>query len=462
VLENNSATSSVSGRRYKTYLLVVLMFILAFNFVDRLALGLVLENIKTDLHLSDTQLGLMSGIAFALFYSVMGIPIARWADRGNRITIISLTVALWSIMVVGCGFARSFLQLLLIRIGVAVGQAGCAPTSFSLISDHFTRAERPAASAIYTLGGPLSFLLGYFPAGWLNEAYGWRVTFMVLGLPGLALAAVAALTLKEPRFPRPNSFAANAVPAFAAKPCQSVTDSIRQPSLKEVCAALWKVPTFRHLLLCYSVLELFTSGILQWQPTFFLRSYGLKTGELGTWFAIIYGVGGILGTYWGGQLASRGGARNERLQLKASALVYVVLGFVSTAIYITHSYHLAFLELTAFAIGMFSISGPLWATIQTVVPEKMRATAIALIYLVANLIGAGCGPLAVGALSDAMVPWAGEESLRYALLAVSPGLLWGAWHLWRSSTTVTEDIEAVLRNQPVRNAAPTLCPSIHI
>jgi MFS family permease len=157
---NSRDTASPATPGYKNYLLTVLMVMLSLNFVDRLALGLVLQNIKVDLRLSDTQLGLMTGIAFFLFYSVFGIPIARWADRGNRVTIISLCAALWSVMVVACGLAGSFVQLLLIRIGVAIGEAGCIPTSFSLISDYFARAERPRASARYTLGAPLAFFLG--------------------------------------------------------------------------------------------------------------------------------------------------------------------------------------------------------------------------------------------------------------------------------------------------------------
>jgi MFS family permease len=184
---------------YRRYLLGVLLVIFAFNAVDRQALGLFMQDIKIDLGLSDTQLGLLTGIAFALFYSIMGIPLARWADRGNRVLIIALTTALWSAAVFLCGFAGSFVQLFLIRIGAAVGEAGCIPPAHSLLADYFDRAERPRAVAIYMLGVPLSALVGSFLAGWLNELYGWRFAFKVLGLPGLALAALAWLSLREPR-----------------------------------------------------------------------------------------------------------------------------------------------------------------------------------------------------------------------------------------------------------------------
>jgi MFS family permease len=420
---------------HRGYLLAVLLIILAFNNVDGLALGLVLQDIKVDLRLSDSQLGFLSGIAFALFYSVMGIPIARWADRGNRVTIISLCVAAWSVMVAMSGLATSFAQLLFIRMGVGVGESGCVPATHSLIADHFNRAERPRAAAIYLLGGCLSTVIGYFLAGWLNELFGWRATFMMLGLPGLALAALAVFSLRDPRFY--HSTTVESIPTVEA-------NASTQASVKEVCVTLFHNTTFRHILLCFSVMSFFGYGILQWQPAFFIRSYGLHTGELGAWFAAIYGVGGVLGTYAGGELASRLAANDEPLQLKGIAVAYGLFGVISASIYISPDRYAAFALMGLAAVGLAAASGPLFATIQSLVPERMRATAIAILYLFANLIGLGLGPLAAGALSDAFRPWVGEESLRYALLALCPGYSWGSWHLWRASHTVRRDLEAVL------------------
>jgi len=430
---------------YKQYLLTVLSVILAFNYVDRLALGIVLQDIKVDLDLSDTQLGFLTGVAFALFYSVMGIPLARWADRGNRVTIIGITTAVWSAAVALCGLAQTFLQLLLIRIGVAVGEAGCIPTAHSLIADNFPRAERPRAVAWYMLGGPSSFVLGYFLAGWLNEFYGWRATFVLLGLPGLGLATLAWFTLREPRRGRPAREAASrfAVPSLS----EPETLSSAQPSLKEVSLILRATTTFRHLLFSLSVMFFFSYGIGQWTPAFFIRSHGLETGALGTWFTMIYGVGGIVGTYWGGELASRHAAHNERLQLKAVAIVYASFGVISPFIYLLPNHYLAFGVMTVVTVGGTMANGPLFATIQTLVPPRMRAMSIAIIYLFANLIGMGLGPLAAGALSDAVRPWAGEDSLRYALLALCPGYVWGGWHLWRGSRTVTRDLQVAQVDQ---------------
>jgi MFS family permease len=414
---------------YKGYLLTVLLLILVFNLLDRVALGLVIQDIKTDLNLTDTQIGLLSGIAFAAFYSIMGVPIARWADRGNRVTIISLCTALWSVAVALCALAGNFVQLLLIRVGVAVGEAGCTPPAFSLMADHFSRAERPRAAAIYGLGAPLSSVIGFFLAGWLNELYGWRITFVCLGVPGVLLAAVAALTMKEPRRARSEK------PAISA-----------QPALEAVATALWANVTFRHLLMCLSVMFFFLYGIFTWQPAFFIRSHGLSTGELGVWMSLTFGLGGLCGSWLGGELASRYAANQEVLQLRSMALTVSAAGVLSACVYLAPNVYLAFVLVFFSTLALTTVNGPLFATIQTLVPEHMRAVSFAFVYLFANLVGMGLGPLAAGALSDALRPAAAEESLRYALLILAPGYLWSAWHAWRASRSVAGDL--ALQSQP--------------
>ncbi len=423
---------------YKTYLLVLLAIVLASNAMDRVAFGVLLQSIKIDLDLSDTQLGFLTGLAFALFYSIMGIPIARWADRGNRVMIISLATMLWSAAVALCGAAGTYLQLLLVRIGVAVGEAGCVPPAHSLIADHFTRAERPRAVARYMLGAPLSVLIGYSLAGWLNQLYGWRATFVILGLPGFALAALTWLTLREPR-------RAASIDSARINPSRpSAHAGTWQPArLRDVCWILWRNRTFRHLLLTFSVVNFFGAGLLQWQPAFFLRSYGLQTGELGTWLGLTMGVGTLVGTYWGGEWASRQAAMRENLQLQALAAMYCVLAFVKASVYLLPSFHFAFGMLALAAAGNALTAGPMFAAVQSLVPDRMRATAIAFIYLFANLIGLGLGPLAAGMLSDAFRPVAGEDSLRYSLLALCPGYFWAAAHLWQASRTAVHDLAAV-------------------
>jgi MFS family permease len=337
-----------------------------------------------------------------------------------------------------CGLVANFTQLMLVRVAVAVGESGGGmPTGLSLIADYFTRAERPRAVALYMLGGPLSSIIGYLVAGWLNELYGWRATFIILGLPGLALAALVRFTLREPRLEKsPVTTSVSAAP-------ESESKSAGEPSLKEVCRTLWNCTTFRHLFCSFLVFSFFSNGAGQWDPTFLIRSYGFKTGELGAWLTVIYGLGGLVGTWLGGVLATRYAANNERLQLQAVAWISGGYGLLSIFFYLTTHKYVALAILVVSSVGGYLQFGPLYATLQTLVPERMRATSIALLCLFANLTGMGLGPLMVGIVSDAFRSWAGEESLRWALLLLCPLCFLGVWYVIRSSRSVTRDLAAV-------------------
>jgi MFS family permease len=415
------------------------MVLLAFNYVERHALGLLLQDIKTALVLSDTQLGVLTGIAFALFYSVLGIPLARWSDRHDRVNVIAAAAALSGLALAACGLAANFLQLLIIRVGVAVGEAGSVPPAHSLIAEFFDRTERTRAFAIYQLGVPLSTLMATASAGWLDQLYGWRITFMLLGLPGVGLGLLARLTLREPRRGLSTSERTAGIRGLA----EGAETEPAGASLLKVFRALCGNKTFRSVLIAYSVGSFFSSGIAQWNAAFFIRSYGFRTGELGTWLASIWGFGGLIGVYAGGALAARYAAGNEALQLKGMAVAFFAFGALSAAVYASPNSMLAFTFMGISVVGVFLAHAPLFATIQTVVPNNMRAMSIALIFLFSNLVGLGLGPLAVGALSDALHAWAGQESLRYALLILSPGYTFTAWFLWRASRTVASDIDEV-------------------
>jgi MFS family permease len=239
------------------------------------------------------------------------------------------------------------------------------------------------------------------------------------------LAALAWLTLRDPRTTR------QAITATATS---------AGPSVREVCAHLWATSTFRHLLFCYSVWYFFGYGVLQWQPTFFVRSHGLETGVIGTWFAVIYGVAGGAGVYFGGRLATRYAACDERRQLLGCALAFVCCAVFMESAFLARNHYVAFAAFALSAVGGGLAQGPMLATIQTLVSPRMRAMSLALIYFFANLIGFGLGPLTAGALSDALQPRFEQESLRYALLLLCPGYLWAAWHLWRASKTVAKDM----------------------
>lgn len=428
-------------------MLLFLMLVLVFNNVDRQLIGLVLQDIKLDLGLSDTQLGLLTGIAFALFYSVMGIPIARWADKGNRKTIISVTTALWSVMLIMCGYAANFTQLLLARIGVAVGEAGCLPPANSLIAEYFSRAERPQAMAFYLQGMTLSTIIGYFAGGWLTEFYGWRTAFVILALPGLVLALLAHLTLREPRLSS-NRLAEGGRPQ-KSEPAEALLPLIA------VFKILWGKKTFRHLITAYAIQKFFSLGVATWLAAFFIRSHGMQTGEIGTWFAVIWGGFGSLGLFLGGYLASRYAVHRESFQLKVIAGIFVVMTSLNIVAYLADDKYVALGLIALSSFISLMVYGPLWGIIQSVVQDRIRATAVATIYLVANLIGMGLGPFIMGILSDVLMPKFGQESLRYALIAFAPGYYWLAVHLYFASKTVADDIEI---ETDMRGAATTDIP----
>jgi MFS family permease len=433
-------------RRAKNTLLAISLSILAFNYTDGQVLALVLQNIKTDLHLSDSQLGFLSGLAFAIFYASMGIPIARLADRGNRVAIISITTAIWSLFVMACGAATSFLQLFLVRIGVAVGEAGCIPPAQSLISDFFPRDERTRAFAIYTLGSPLSVRLGSFAAGWLNQYYGWRATFVILGSPGVPLAILAWVMLREPRRTAAKDWHANAVTQptptdGSASVARSPTISADQQALSSVVRALVSNVTFIQLLIANTLLYFFVYAAVQWQPSFLIRTHKMTTGEIGTWELVIWGLMGTLGTYGAGLLVHRFLTRNEKRQLQLMSLSVVVFGALNVLTYLVANRYVAIGMLVLAAPFYCGIFGPLFAVNQSVVPESMRATAVALLLFFANLIGMGVGGFVTGLISDALAPVYGTDSLRYALVVLTPGFFWCAAHFWLASRTVAVDIE---------------------
>lgn len=410
---------------YKNYLLVMLVLVAAFSYFDRFVFALALEPIKQDLNLSDSQLGLMTGFAFAAFYALAGIPIARWADRGNRVTISSVTVGLLSLAVFLCSFVTSFFQLLVARAGVAVGEAGSIPPAQSLIAEYFDRAERPRAMAIYFANYSISMIIGYLLGGWLLEQLGWRTTFMVIGIPGVVIALWVKLTLREPRLQ------------------QDKTTISSQPSLLTTLTILWRQRTFRQMLAAFCVAYFFSMGTSQWVAAFFMRSHGMSAAELGAWLALTWGVFGILGNFIGGYYAKRYADRQERRQLRTLAFISILNVFASAMAYLSSSAYMAlgFIAATAF-LTTFG-NGPVFAAIQSLVTDKMRSVSVAIIFLVANLIGFGLGPFALGVVSDLLHPMFGDDSLRYALVVFSPGMFWVAWHYFRASETIEQDIQCV-------------------
>lgn len=417
---------------YKRYALGLLVVVYVFNFIDRTILSILLEPIKAEFELSDTQLGFLSGLAFALFYTFLGIPIARWADRGVRRSIIALAVFTWSGMTALTGFATSFTMLLAARIGVGIGEAGCSPPAHSLLSDYFPAERRATALGTYALGIPIGGGIGYLAGGWLAEWFDWRTAFVVVGLPGILLAGVVQLTLREP-----------IRGAYDASTTPPARDPSADTSLAGVLRFMGSLRSFRHMALGAAMHSFYGYGAGAFNPAFFVRSHGLSVGEIGTWLAAIGFTGGVLGVYLGGYLSDRIASRDVRWYMwlpAASTAIYVPFAF---ALYLWPTPHVALgLALPGAVLGGMYL-GPTFAMTQTLVRPEMRALASAILLFIINLVGLGFGPQGVGALSDLLHGSFGVESLRYALLiTVVTFALWSVLHYALAARTLREDLRA--------------------
>jgi len=414
---------------YNGYVLSVLTLVYTLNYLDRGLMTLLLQPIKDDLHLSDTQLGFLTGIVFGLFYAVCGLPIARWADRGNRVTITAMAIGLWGVTVMLCLFVRNFFQLILARTAAGIGEAGCMPPSYSLVGDYFHSApSRSRAMGVYWLASPLSSLISFLLGGWLNARYGWRLTFFIVGLPALAVAVLVKLTVREPREMRGSS------PGFSGQP---------PPRMREVLQLLWHQPSTRYLCLGLILLYTMWLGLSPWYGAFMMRSHGMSTQELSVWFGVILGVGGVIGVLGGGYVSAGLFANNERSQVRLSAVTAAstVPFFLLFLLLPAKPYALA--ALVPLVIASNFIFGPIFALLQRLVPDGMRATMLALVMLLANLIGMGIGPQMVGVLSDWLAPILEAESLRYSMLTMASIGIVGAWFIWRVGRTVEHDLTQV-------------------
>ncbi|MGB1343269.1 MAG: spinster family MFS transporter [Pseudomonadales bacterium] len=418
-------TQSVFSPAMRRYALGVLVVVYTFNFIDRQILSILLEPIKQDLGLSDTALGMLTGFAFALFYATLGIPIARLADRGNRRNLIAIALTVWSAMTAVSGLAQNFWHLLIARIGVGVGEAGCSPPAHSMIADYFPSENRATALGIYALGIPFGILFGFIAGGWLNEFFGWRVAFFVVGVPGILLALLVRYSLREP----PRGMA------------EGRTATEDQPGVLETFKFLWTKKSFRHMAIGGGLTAFVGYGIVTWVPSFLIRSYGMGTGDAGTYLGLILGIPGGIGIVLGGYLADRFGARDQRWYLWIVTVALLISVPISFGIYLseTATASLLFLILPIL-LGNF-YQATTFSQAQGLVPLRMRAVAAAVLLFILNIIGLGAGPQMVGIVSDLLQPAYGDESLRYALLILGLVNLWAAYHYFIAGRYLADDLE---------------------
>jgi MFS family permease len=423
----NPSPSVAYSPGYLRYALGLLTVVYVINFVDRQILAILLQSIKTDLQLRDWQLGLLSGTAFGIFYATLGVPIARLADVFTRKGVIAICLTIWSGMTAMCGMAGGFAMLLVYRVGVGIGEAGGSPPAHSMISDYFPPERRATALGIFSLGVPIGILIGFLAGGWLDQTLGWRTAFVVVGLPGLLLSLFVVFTLKEP--PRGHS--------------EGLTTNGDTPSAGDVIRFLWRSRAFRHISFASGLYTFVGYSSVNWTPSFLIRSHGMTTGEIGFWLALIYGIGGALGTVGGGILADRWAMSDPRGRAFVPAIAMLAAFPFSLLVFTTESAAVSLAALCAPAMLGLMYQAPAFAITQSLATPTMRATAAAVLLFVINIIGLALGPLTTGVLSDVLEPRFGDDSLRYALLIVSFVLLWSGVHFWVGARTLEADIAHV-------------------
>jgi MFS family permease len=439
------------SKGYRRYALWMLLIIYTLNFLDRSIVNILAEPIKEDLGLLDWQLGMMSGFAFAVFYTFLGLPIARLAERKNRPMIIGISVFAWSGFTVLCGFAQNFWQLVLARIGVGVGEAGCSPPAHSLISDYVPKEMRASAIAFYTIGTPLGSLIGLAMGGLIADAYGWRTAFLVAGAPGVIIALLTIFTLPEPRSKLKADIAARAAAA---------------PSLGAAWRVLTSKRTFWLIAFAASIKALIGYGHAPFTASFFLRVHNPQLVSLAADFSVAFnglfgtdfqfgplgflslalsavgGTAGVIGAWLGGYIADKLGSKD----LRAFVVVPAIASLVAIPLYwwalTTGSVPLSVTLLAVVALIGTLWYGPVYATAQSIVEPQMRATTAALLLFIINLIGLGLGPVAVGVLSDVLGGGMGlgtAEGIRWALIATELLNIVAFALFWMARKTIREE-----------------------
>ncbi len=424
---SDSATSSTPSNAVRNYTLAVIVLIYASSHVDRQIVSILAESIKQDLLLSDSQLGFLIGLSFALFYATLGIPIAILADRYSRRNIIAISVIVWSGMTALSGLAANFFQLALARIGVGIGEAGSSPPSHSMIADLYPLEKRGAAMGIYAAGINLGVLIGFLVGGFIDEWYGWRMAFFIVGVPGIFLGLLMFFTVREP-----------------------VRSSPPKPLPKNLFKEVWNtfvlmmsIPSLRHIVIGCTLVVFVGYGTTYWNGVFFRRLHGLSPSETGVLLALIGGIIGGVGTFFGGWLADRLAQRDQRAYVWLTAAVKILIApFVAWFYFETDTRIAAYLLAFIAFFGGFYLSVS-FAMTQTLLPPASRALGAAILLFCINIIGLGLGPFVVGILSDFFSAEHGADGLRYALVIVTLLNIWGSYHYYLAGRSLRADLEAV-------------------
>ena len=393
--------------------LTLLMLAYTLSMCDRMILSILFPDIKAEFGLTDTQLGFLGGISFALFYATMGLPIAKLSDQYSRKRLIIASLIIFSIMTALGGMATGFISLLVFRIGVGIGEAGVNPASHSIIADYFPPQRRAFAMAILMLGGSFGMMFGFVGGGFIAEAYNWRIALVSVGVPGLLLAFVMARSLREP-----------------GRGTYEIETPPPPPPIRTTAATMWANPAMRHLIAGGIAVGLMGYGFTQWLPTFFMRTHDLSQSQTGMLMAGVFGISGAIGALAAGKWFDRLSTRGFQHGMRMLAIVPFFTGpfFIMGLLADDLTTAILLFIIPGFA-GNYAI-GPTIAMVQTLSPVHMRAVSSAIKMLCLNLIGMGLGPLLVGLLSDLLTPQHGEDALRVALAFFTLVGLWGTVHFW--------------------------------
>jgi len=413
---------STAARRYALFILAVVYM---FNFIDRQILAILLPAIREEFQVSDAWLGFLTGPAFAMFYIILGIPIARYADRHNRRNLIALAVAVWSGMTALSGLAANFVQLALARVGVGVGEAGCSPPAHSMIADYYPPEQRSTAMGVYTVGISAGIMLAYLAGGWVAQNIGWREAFFVVGVPGLLLALIVRTTVTEPK--RGHSEGREAVG--------------KRPPWAETLRFLWRRRSFVHMTVAAGLSSFVGYSVINFMPSFLVRSFGMDVATLGLLLGPILGIAGGAGFFLGGYIADHLGQTSHK-----KALVFIGVTILLTAVpyammFLSNSWVVAVLLFIVPACTSNVYLAPVLAQAQGLVSLRMRAVTSALALLIINVIGLLFGPQLTGILSTVLEPQFGEEAIRYSLLIVTSVMLpWAAYHYVQAGRSIDADL----------------------
>jgi MFS family permease len=423
-------------QRYRWYVLGLLTLVYAFNFIDRQVLVIVQEQIRVELGLMDWQLGMLSGFVFAVFYSILGVPIAHWSEQIGRKRVISISLAFWSLMTALMGAAQNFMQLALLRVGVGVGEAGGSPPSHSIISDIFPRHRRAFALSVFSMGVYFGYLFAYSLGGWIGESLGWRLTFVTLGLPGVLIAMLVARTVREP----PRGLAENGYRVVPGQGGQ--VDST--PAFLETLGVLWSRTSFRHLALAASLQSLVGYGVGNFAPSFIIRAYDMSIGDIGWRLALITGLGGAFGIAVSGWLTDRLSGRSQSWYAWTPAIAIAITVPLALVAFLAETPGRMFVGYIPYEILGATWLGAALAVTHSMVGLRQRAVASAVLFFLVNLIGLGLGPLIIGTVSDLLRPSLGDaDGLRYAILGTALiGKTWCVLHFVLAGRALKKDLSA--------------------